>query len=388
MEPGRPFDEKALADRILAWLPNYMLPSQFVQIDVIPLTASGKKNRRALLPKYRRPTVRRTEYVAPRNTIEARLAAIWRSVLKTDSNVGMYDSFVAMGGDSLKSLMLITEVESQFKLVVPPGYFGRITTVYRMAVQLADLVWADANTRVSTRLYRQLRNLFQYGWRRVQVGEILGPPKADGFRGTRIYKQLRDLTNSWPGKRVTSDSLINSLGGPDAKVDLFACVQMEIEYSALSRHLGENFRVHSMRSGHLVMDYNDTNVERLATHYVEEIVQIEPRGKLVVAGICQGCTIAHAVAQKLQERGKDVALLVSIEAARPQPFAGEVALFFSDESPLNPRRKGGFARYDEVLGKRYSVDFLPGQHGTACEEPYVQILTNKLQNRLEPLLDR
>ena len=384
MAPDHAFDEDAVAKQLSVWLPGYMVPSRFVRVDAIPLTASGKKDRRSLLPKYRKQFARRAEYVGPRNKIEARLAAIWRHVLGTDSDVGVYENFASLGGDSLKSLMLIMEIEQKFKISVPPGYFGRISTIYRMTVQLRELVWTDRNSRVSGRLYIQLRDFMKHGWTGLQFKSSASG--LDGFRSTRIYKQLRDLTSFWPGKRNNARSLISSLHNRDATVDFFVCLQYEDEFTALSQHLGTAFRVHSMRSGHLVMDYVDANVEQLASYYVEEINQINPQGKLVIAGICQGCAIAHAVATKLRQRGTDVPLLVNIEAARPLPFDGNVAFIYSDESPLNPKKKGGFAKHDETLGGRYSVDFLPGEHGTACREPYVQILAAKLQNRLEPIL--
>jgi UDP-N-acetylmuramate--L-alanine ligase len=389
MAPDHSFDDGAMAERLSSWLPSYMVPSHFVRVDAIPLTASGKKDRRSLLPKHRKFFVQQMEYEGPRNDTETKLAVIWKRVLETDRDIGVYDTFASHGGDSLKSLMLIMEVEKQFKVSIPPGYFGRISTIYRMAVQLADLLWIATNSRASARIYRQMRDLLKYGWSGIQFksGNRGAESSIHGFRSTRIYKQLRDLTAAWPGKRVAAGSLISSLGNnDDAVVDLFVCLQMEAEYISLAEHLGKTFRVHSMRSGHLVMDYVDSNVERLASYYIKEIDQIKPRGKLVIAGICQGCTIAHAIAEKLRKRGEDVPLLVNIEAPRPLPFDGSVAFFYSDESPLNPKLKSGFARHDEVLGGRYSVDFLPGEHGTACSEPYVQILAGKLQGRLEPFL--
>jgi UDP-N-acetylmuramate--L-alanine ligase len=351
-------DVRAIPERLSEWLPSYMVPSHFVRVDAIPLTASGKKDRRSLLPKCRARIVRRTEYAAPRNEIEQKLAAIWKSLLEAESEVGMYDSFASLGGDSLKSLMLIEEVEQYFGVMAPPGYFGGISTVYRMAVQIADLLWNNRNEAVC----------------------------GSEFRSSRIYKQLRDLTAGWVGVRVNEASLISSLGKQDAICDLFVCVQDEAEFVALSRHIHQAVRTHCMRSGHLVMDYTGENIERLAAYYLEEIEQIEPKGKLVIVGICQGSNIAHAVANKLRQRGADVAMLVCIEQARPLPFDGNVAFFYADESPLNPRTKGGFARYDGLYGTRYSVDFVPGEHGLVCKEPSVRFLAAKLENRLAPFL--
>lgn len=102
-EPGHIFDASTIPERLATWLPAYMVPSQFVPVDAIPLTASGKKDRRSLLPKYRKRIARRVDYVGPRNRTEHELAVIWKRVLEADSDVGVYDNFASLGGDLLKS---------------------------------------------------------------------------------------------------------------------------------------------------------------------------------------------------------------------------------------------------------------------------------------------
>jgi hypothetical protein len=115
---------------------------------------------------------------------------------------------------------------------------------------------------------------------------------------------------------------------------------------------------------------------------MEEIEQISPKGKVLIAGICQGGTIAHAIASKLRQRGEDIPLLVCIEQARPLPFDGNVAFFYSEEDPLSPKNRGGFAKFDELYRDRYSVDFVPGPHGIAADELQARVLATKLQYRL------
>jgi hypothetical protein len=254
--------------------------------------------------------------------------------------------------------MLIEEVEQQFGILAPPGYFGRISTIYRMAVQIADLQWT------------------------VQHGAAA----AGEFHSSRIYKQLRDLTAGWAGERIGESSLISSLGEKNAIYDVFLCVQYENEFVDLARHMDKRFRFHCMRSGHLVMDYTSENIERLATHYFDEIQKIGVKGQFVIAGICQGGTIAHALANKLQEHGQDVALLVYIEQGKLLPFDGNVAFFYAERSPFNPRNKGGLAKYDDVFGDRYTIDWVPGEHGRINVEPEVQLLAATLQHRLDQWL--
>jgi acyl carrier protein len=79
-------------------LPYYMVPSYFVPLERIPLTANGKLNRRALPQPESGKTGE--EYVAPTNQLEKQLADILKEVLKLDK-VGINDNFFDIGGNSL-----------------------------------------------------------------------------------------------------------------------------------------------------------------------------------------------------------------------------------------------------------------------------------------------
>jgi amino acid adenylation domain-containing protein len=90
--------ESFLRDR----LPEYMIPSDFVLLEQLPLTPSGKIDRRALP----RPELRiGKERVAPRTSTEQGLAAIWEEVLGLEE-VGIDDNFFNVGGDSIRSIQV------------------------------------------------------------------------------------------------------------------------------------------------------------------------------------------------------------------------------------------------------------------------------------------
>ena len=81
-------------------LASYMIPSAFVLLDKLPLTPSGKVDRRALpAPDKSRPVLD-VELVAPRTPTEEILAAIWTEVLSLNE-VGVFDNFFMLGGDSI-----------------------------------------------------------------------------------------------------------------------------------------------------------------------------------------------------------------------------------------------------------------------------------------------
>ncbi|RYZ40511.1 MAG: amino acid adenylation domain-containing protein, partial [Myxococcaceae bacterium] len=98
-------DPVELRKFLLQRLPEYMLPSAFVPLAALPLTANAKVDRKALpAPEGLRTTKR--EYVAPRTDMEQRLATVWAQVLRVE-RVGVDDNFFELGGDSIISLQVI-----------------------------------------------------------------------------------------------------------------------------------------------------------------------------------------------------------------------------------------------------------------------------------------
>ncbi|MBE9035780.1 non-ribosomal peptide synthetase [aff. Roholtiella sp. LEGE 12411] len=99
-------------------LPEYMIPSAFVQMESFPLTPNGKVNRRALSePTTSRPELAQT-FVAPRTPTEEILAGIWRDVLGLEQ-VGIYDNFFNLGGHSLLATQVISLTRKAFKIELP-----------------------------------------------------------------------------------------------------------------------------------------------------------------------------------------------------------------------------------------------------------------------------
>ncbi|KPV61396.1 hypothetical protein QJ48_00270 [Paenibacillus sp. A3] len=85
-------------------LPEYMIPSYFVQLPQLPLTPNGKVDRKAL-PAPKESMAAGTDYVAPRTAVEQALASVWQAVLGI-GKVGVKDRFFALGGDSIKAIQV------------------------------------------------------------------------------------------------------------------------------------------------------------------------------------------------------------------------------------------------------------------------------------------
>nr|HMS64746.1 non-ribosomal peptide synthetase [Ignavibacteria bacterium] len=95
-------------------IPGYMIPSFWVELENLPLTQSGKINRKAL-PDPETGRTEGTEYVEPGNDTEKKLAEIWKELLKID-RVGIYDNFFELGGHSLLAMRVITAVQKEFEI--------------------------------------------------------------------------------------------------------------------------------------------------------------------------------------------------------------------------------------------------------------------------------
>ena len=99
-------------------LPEYMVPSAFVSLERLPLTPNGKVDRRALPPPARARPDLETGYVAPRTTLEERVAAIWADILGLE-RVGVHDNFFDLGGHSLLATRVMSQVCSALQVEMP-----------------------------------------------------------------------------------------------------------------------------------------------------------------------------------------------------------------------------------------------------------------------------
>ena len=120
-------------------LPEYMVPSAFVEREALPRTRNGKVDVGALPAPELQPVARSAAYVAPRNELETQLARIWCEVLGVE-RVGMDDNFFELGGDSILSIQIVTR-SGRAGIELSPRQVFQNPTVARLA--------AVANTRLA-----------------------------------------------------------------------------------------------------------------------------------------------------------------------------------------------------------------------------------------------
>src|SRR6185295_413898 len=102
-----------LKDFLRRELPEFMIPSAFVVMSELPLTANGKVDRAALPSAgIGRPDLQ-AAYEAPRNPIERLLARLWQEVLGIE-NIGIHDSFFELGGESIKAARFLNRLQEEF----------------------------------------------------------------------------------------------------------------------------------------------------------------------------------------------------------------------------------------------------------------------------------
>ncbi|HEY6235346.1 MAG TPA: amino acid adenylation domain-containing protein, partial [Candidatus Elarobacter sp.] len=121
---GAPGAEE-LRSHVAATLPEYMIPAAYVQLDVLPLTAHGKLDRRALPAPDDSAYVSRA-YEAPAGDVELTLAAIWRELLAVE-RVGRNDNFFELGGHSLLVVAALERLRQVGLHVDAAAFFGSAT---------------------------------------------------------------------------------------------------------------------------------------------------------------------------------------------------------------------------------------------------------------------
>jgi amino acid adenylation domain-containing protein len=254
-------------------LAAYMIPSQFVTLDTLPLTPDGKIDRSALrIPDFSRLELGNV-YASARTTIEKKLVQIWSKVLAVDP-IGIHDDFFDLGGDSLAAASLIAELKGEFDVDLPIGALVYFPTIERLGRHIET----ERLSRESTAAY-----------------------------------SLVQLQSGNPGKPV----VFFIPGGIGGDSEFFV-------YARLSRHIGSEYSVFGLKSRSAEgTQSSQTSVQEMAQDYIRAIRSFQPGGPYYVIGECSGGIVAYEIAQQMQTEGEKIALLMLMDAPRPD-FSLEV----------------------------------------------------------------
>jgi thioesterase domain-containing protein/acyl carrier protein len=252
----------ALREHLRVKLPDYMVPSVFVFLPSLPLTANGKVDRKALPKPDGSEWQGSDEYVAPRNPAEASMVKIFSNLLGRE-RVGVNDSFFDLGGHSMLAIRLLNEIAKVF------GRKLAIRTLFESAT-VAALVKALAQDQ-DTECWTILNTVvpMQEGSDRVPFCCVAAPE-------------------------------VNSLG-----------------YVALGRHLGPDqplFILHSRYRSNRSQPYTRKELSDMAAINITALRETLPNGPYCLGGMCDGVHIAFEMARQLREAGEEVPFLVSFDA--------------------------------------------------------------------------
>ncbi|MFL6257624.1 MAG: alpha/beta fold hydrolase, partial [Pyrinomonadaceae bacterium] len=244
-----------------AKLPEYMIPSAFVTLPTLPLTANGKVDRRALpAPGQERPELE-AAYVAPIYGLEFQLVQIWEDVLDVRP-IGVTDNFFDLKGHSILAMRVMALVQRLFGQEFPISLLFEAPTIR----QLAEALRQQAGLFSKTPLVR------------LQTGEV----------GRRPF------------------FCIHAVGGT------VMC------YIALAQHLGADQPFYAFQAPD--PETPPTTVEEIAAHYIEVLRSVQPRGPYLLGGWSFGGVAAFEMAQQLTRQGERVDLLALFD--RPAPVFG------------------------------------------------------------------
>jgi thioesterase domain-containing protein/acyl carrier protein len=262
-----------LREHLRERLPEIMVPSTFTTLAEFPLTANGKIDRGSLPDPNHADEAPAVEFVAPRNSTEERIAAIWIRVLGT-SEIGVLDRFLDVGGNSLSAVRMMAELQEAFGVSVP------------------------------------LRNLFQEG-------------TVENLAQAVETEQLRPVPLP----------LVQIKAGDDRR-PLFCVHPVEgavVSYMQLAERLDEEQPVYALQSPGLEGEAMPlTSVEEMAAYYIEAIRSVQAEGPYLLSGWSFGGLVAFEMGRQLAEVDQEVEFLALFDS-----FV--VSRYEDEGSALDPR---------------------------------------------------
>ncbi|MFI0717403.1 amino acid adenylation domain-containing protein, partial [Streptomyces inhibens] len=252
---GTDWDPVSVRTWLAGRLPEFMVPAAVVAIDEVPLTASGKLDRRALpAPDFSAVVSGR----APRTPREEVLCGLFAEVLGLEQ-VGAEDDFFALGGHSLLATRLASRVQTVLGEELP------VRAVFE-APTVADLAqWLESDSREDS-------------------FDVLLPLRTSGSQAPLFCVH--------PG------------GG------------LGWGYARLLRHIGTEFPVYALQArGMNGRDTLPRSVDEMAEDYLLRIEQVQPHGPYYLLGYSFGGLVAHKIGSLLEQRGEKVALLSLVDSS-------------------------------------------------------------------------
>jgi amino acid adenylation domain-containing protein len=139
-------------------LPEYMVPSAYASIDALPLTSSGKIDRRALPIPTQTALDLEADFVAPRNAVEEVVATIWSEVLEVEQ-IGAHSNFFKLGGHSLAAAQVVYRVRDLFRVEIPVRSIFEGPTVAELSQLLISSEARPGQAEKIALAYKKIMNM-------------------------------------------------------------------------------------------------------------------------------------------------------------------------------------------------------------------------------------
>ena len=257
--PTADVDRSALQGQLRAYLserlPEYMVPSAYVWLDALPLTANGKLDRRAL-PEPERAAVGTREYAAPQGETETTLARVWCELLEI-GQIGRHDNFFELGGHSLLAVRLSSQLRQQGITLPVQAIFNH--PILAELAERIDRRTAEAPMRKAV------------------------PARSSGSRPPLFFVPTGFGDHSYVFE--------------------------------LAKEIDKTFPVYAVPWP--AMEEKPATMSDMAASAVALIREVQPQGPYHLAGYSSGGVLAYAIAEQLQSAGEAVAFLGLIDTLRP-----------------------------------------------------------------------
>jgi thioesterase domain-containing protein/acyl carrier protein len=277
---GDEIDVTGLQNHLAKELPDYMVPSHFMQLEKIPLTANGKINRKALPEPEAKPL---EDSVPPRDPLEEELAAIWNEVLNRDPAsppLGIDDDFFRIGGHSLRATMLASRIGRTMGVQLPLVEIFKTPTI-------RDLAYYIRNADITPETMKD---------------ERLIPLKIEKENHKQIFF-IHDITG-----------------------------EAEI-FIELSRHGAAGFNIWGIRTDRLEnLAPRNVTIQELAGEYIQSIRRVQPYGPYYLLGWSFGGLIVYEMSAQLEQQNESVIFLGLVDSTPPNKAVENPVRDFTLES--------------------------------------------------------
>jgi len=187
-----------LRSYLLSRLPEYMIPSQWIHVEELPVNSNGKLDKKYLL---KLAVSHGEEYVAPSTPVEKRIVSVWSEVLSTEEkNIGVHTSFFVLGGNSLLVVRLAGIISREFSVELSIGELFTANTVSlqaQLVLQAAGTVFEHIPSREKKKYHplspAQKRLYFLYHFDTRSTAYNM--PKAFWLKGAPDLRRLESAFN-------------------------------------------------------------------------------------------------------------------------------------------------------------------------------------------------